>query len=138
MKVFIDSSSFAKRYIQESGSEKLASVLQTANDLAFSVILLLEIISSLNRLVREQLITSTEYQKLKQDLLADIANVTIIQLTPEVIASSLKLLETNSLRAMDALHIASALEWKADLFLSSDKRQLKAAKTTALKTIYIN
>jgi predicted nucleic acid-binding protein len=35
---------------------------------------------------------------------------------------------------MDALHVASALEWGADLFASSDRRQLAAAKKAGLRT----
>ena len=40
----------------------------------------------------------------------------------------MKLLETNILRAMDALHVACALEWPVELFATADIRQLKAAK----------
>jgi len=38
MKLAIDSSSFAKRYVQETGSDKLHLVLQNTSELAFSVI----------------------------------------------------------------------------------------------------
>jgi len=33
---------------------------------------------------------------------------------------------------MDALHVVCALEWKAQLFVSSDKRQISAAKRAGL------
>jgi hypothetical protein len=46
-------------------------------------------------------------------------------------------METNVLRAMDALHIACALEWQADLFITADKRQLMAAKNSGLRSEYI-
>ena len=36
------------------------------------------------------------------------------------------------LRGMDALHIACAVEWGAELFVSSDKAQLAAAKKAGL------
>jgi predicted nucleic acid-binding protein len=35
---------------------------------------------------------------------------------------------------MDALHIACAIEWGADVFLSADARQLAAARRAGLKT----
>jgi predicted nucleic acid-binding protein len=38
---------------------------------------------------------------------------------------------------MDALHVACALEWQADLFVTSDRRQLKAAMNTGLYTEYV-
>jgi hypothetical protein len=48
MKLTVDSSSFAKRYIQEEGSDKLDDLLQHASELALCVILLPELISGLN------------------------------------------------------------------------------------------
>jgi predicted nucleic acid-binding protein len=61
----------------------------------------------------------------------------ILQITPAVISRAVKLLENNVLRAMDALHVACALEWQAELFISADMRQLDAAKNAGLHTKYI-
>ena len=43
----------------------------------------------------------------------------------------------NTLRAMDALHVASALLWNADLFLTADRRQWRAAQQVGLQTIWL-
>jgi predicted nucleic acid-binding protein len=67
----------------------------------------------------------------------DVRDATVLQLTPAVISHSVKLMETNVLRAMDALHVACALEWQADLFVTADKRQLMAAKNSGLRSEYI-
>lgn len=53
MKLLVDTSSFAKRYIQEAGSERLDEFLQQASELAVCVILVPELISALNRRLRE-------------------------------------------------------------------------------------
>ena len=45
-----------------------------------------------------------------------------------MIKKAVILLEKNVLRTLDAIHIACAYEWDADMFLTSDKRQIKAAK----------
>jgi predicted nucleic acid-binding protein len=58
-------------------------------------------------------------------------------ITPSVVSRSVKLLEANVLRAMDSLHVACALEWQAELFVTADRRQLKAAKNAGLITEYI-
>jgi len=34
---------------------------------------------------------------------------------------------------MDAMHVAIAIEWQADPFVTSDKRQFQAAKKARLK-----
>lgn len=54
-----------------------------------------------------------------------------------MIATSIEVLESTPLRGMGALHIACAIEWGAELFVSSDKAQLSAAKKAGrgLKTV---
>ncbi len=137
MKLAIDSSSLAKRYVQEVGSDKLDRLLESASELAFCVILVPEIVSGLNRRLREQVLTMAGYRAVKKQLLDDIRDATVLQITPSVVSRSVKLLEGNLLRALDALHIACALEWQADLFVTSDKRQFKATKNTELRSKFI-
>ena len=137
MKLAVDSSSFAKRYVQEIGSERLEHYLEGASELAFSVVLVPEIISGLNRRLREHILTLVDYRAVKKQLLDDVSDITVLHITPSVVARSVKLLENNSLRAMDALHVACALEWGADLFITSDRRQFMAAKNSGLQVEYI-
>jgi predicted nucleic acid-binding protein len=137
MKLVIDSSSLAKRYVQESGSEKLNHLLQNASELALCIILVPEIVSGLNRRIREGALDHRNYRVVKKQLLNDVRDAVILQITPSVNSHSVKLLENNVLRAMDALHVACALEWKADLFVTSDKRQLIAAQNAGLRTEYL-
>jgi predicted nucleic acid-binding protein len=137
MKLAIDSSSFAKRYVQEDGSDQLDRLLEKASELAFCVILVPEIVSGLNRRLREQVLTVADYRAVKNQLLDDVRDATVLQLTPSVISRSVKLLESNVLRALDALHVACAFEWQADLFVTSDRRQFTAARNTGLHSDFI-
>jgi predicted nucleic acid-binding protein len=137
MKLAIDSSSFAKRYVQEVGSGKLDRLLQSASELAFCVILVPEIVSGLNRRLREQVLTIADYRTVKKQLLDDVRDATVLQITPSVVSRSVKLLEGNVLRALDALHVACALEWQADLFVTSDKKQFDAAINTELHSEFV-
>ncbi len=137
MKLAIDSSSFAKRYVQEVGSDKLDRLLESASELAFCVILVPEIVSGLNRRLREQVLTIENYRAVKKQLLDDVRDATVLQITPSVVSRSVKLLEGNVLRALDALHVACALEWQADLFVTSDKKQFKAAINTELHSEFV-
>jgi predicted nucleic acid-binding protein len=134
MKLFLDSSSFAKRFVDEIGSGKVETLCADASELGLSVICVPEIISALARRLRERSLTQEQYRASKQRLLDDVRDADIIQLTPPVLGSAIKILETSPVRSMDALHIACALEWEAELFASSDQRQLAAAKRAGLKT----
>ena len=138
MKLLVDSSAFAKRYVHEYGSEQIDNYLKQASELALCIILMPEIISGLNRRLREQILTVKDYNKLKNQLLEDVHDATVIQITPSVISHAVTLLEKNTLRAMDSLPVACALEWKSDLFLTSDKRQFLAAKNSDLLTEFIS
>ncbi|MGD8886964.1 MAG: type II toxin-antitoxin system VapC family toxin [Desulfobacterales bacterium] len=137
MKLAIDASSLAKRYVQEVGSDKLDRLLESSSELAFCVILVPEIISGLNRRLREQVLTIADYRSVKKQLLDDVHDATVLQITPSVVSRSVKLLEGNVLRALDALHVACALEWQADLFVTSDKRQFKTALNAGLHSEFI-
>ena len=137
MRVAVDSSSLAKRYIQEVGSDELDDLLQNASEMAVCVILVPELISGLNRRLREGALTDKDYRKAKRLLMEDVHDAIVLQLTSAVISRSVKLLENNILRAMDALHVACALEWKANLFVTSDRRQLNAAINSGLRTEYL-
>jgi uncharacterized protein len=134
MKLFLDSSAFAKRFVEESGSQEVEHLCSQAAELCLSVICVPEIISALNRRLREKSMTRQEYARAKQRLSQDVRDTVIINLTPDVIQSSIKILETTPVRTMDALHIACAMAWEADLFASSDHRQITAARTAGLKT----
>jgi len=133
VKTFFDSSAFAKRYIEETGSRIVDDICYNATEIAVSVICIPEIISALNRRVRERSLSRQDYDTIKQYLSGDVRDALIVNLTPEVIMASTRLLESSPLRTLDALQMACALVWEADLFVSSDKRQLTAAKKAGLK-----
>jgi len=134
VKTFFDSSAFAKRYVEESGSQTVDSLCQEATEVALSVLCVPEIISALIRRVREGLLTRREYAEAKQLLSQDIRDAAIVNLVPQVVSTCTKILEASSVRAADALHVACALEWETELFVSADKRQISAAKKAGLHT----
>lgn len=138
MKLFLDTSAFAKRYVDERGSDKVVALCQQADSLVVGVMCLPELISSLCRLVREKKLTNAAYQALKRDATADLADVDICQITSDVMTSAVLLLEAHPLRAIDALHVACAIAVEPDVFVSADHRQLSAARKAGLKTVNVS
>ncbi len=134
MKTFFDSSAFAKRYVEEPGSQAVDSLCQEATELAVSVLCVPEIISALNRRVREGRLTDREYAGVKRQLVQDIRDAVIVNLAPPVVSTCTKILEASPVRAPDALQIACALQWRTERFVSADKRQILAAKQAGLRT----
>lgn len=137
MRVFFDPSGLAKRYIREAGSDAVARVLAEAREVAVCVIGPPEIVSALCRLRRQKLLTESEYGLAKNALFADIEDMPVVSLTFPVVQTAIRLLEENVLRTMDALHVACAIEWRADLFVSADRRQLVAAEASGLQILRV-
>jgi len=138
VKLFLDTSALAKRYIAEQGSDTVLGLCREAQQLAVSVICLPEMISTLNRLVRERRMSRAKYQVLKQTLLGDLAGADLCELTTAVMRGVIRLLESNPLRAMDAIHVASAAAYRAELFASADLRQLAAARKLKLRVVDVS
>lgn len=133
MRVFFDSSAFVKRYISESGTDSVLQWCDKATEIGLSGIALPEIISAFCRLYRDNKITDVQYRQLKSLLMADIEDAAICDLSPQVLMHAVSSLENNSLRGMDAIHIGSAIVLQADVFISSDKRQITAAIQAGLR-----
>jgi uncharacterized protein len=136
--VFLDTSAYAKRYVEESGSKKVNTLCQEAGTLVVSVICLPELISTLSRLVREGRLSKLDYSRLKRDAIGDLEDADICQITAGVMDAAIPLLENHPLRAMDALHIGCALVVSPDFFVSADHRQLTAARKAGLKVVNVS
>ena len=137
MNIFFDSSAFIKKFIQEQGSAEVDDYCQQASMLGLSIICLPEMMSALNRKVREGNLSIGDYFNLKEQIAEDIKDIQIINLVPEVVEGSIALLEKNMLRSLDALHLSCAIMWSSEVFVSSDKRQIQAAENSGLQVKYI-
>ena len=135
MNLFSDSSALDKRYVADENSEEFDRLLEASDSLAVSTLCLPEIVSALCRRLRERFLTRSQYAAAKVALEADLADITVIALTDEVLLTAIRLLESHPLRASDAIQVASALAWQADAFASADGRQCAAAKDAGLKVI---
>lgn len=135
MRVYFDSSAFAKRYINEAGTDEVLGWCERADELVLSVIALPEMISAFCRLRREGRLTAAQYLQVKQDLIADLADAMLCDTTPELLQFAVQALEASSLRGMDAIHIGAAQACEAQVFISADARQCAAAQVAGLQVI---
>ncbi len=134
MRTFFDSSAFVKRYINEHGSQDVDNLCLKSTMVGIGVICIPEIVSALNRRRREKSLSHQDYAIIKQRFAEDVRDAVVVNLTQTVLSATITILETSPSRAMDALHVACAIEWKAELFVSADKEQIAAAKKAGLRT----
>ena len=57
MRVFFDTSSFVKRFVDEVGSDEVEQVTENASEIGLSIICFTEVISALNRKLRKEVIS---------------------------------------------------------------------------------
>lgn len=138
MRVFFDPSALAKRYIDEAGTNEVLGWCDRADELALSITAVPEMISAFCRLRREGRISDAQYRRLKGELMNDIADALICDLTPEVVQKAVHALEAHPLRGMDAIHVAAALACEADAFVSADSRQCTAARGAGLTVVALS
>jgi len=79
--------------------------------------------------------SQSQYLNAKRALLADIEDCSVTDVTDQVMARAVELLEHWPLRSSDSLQVASAAEWTADLFVSADARQCAAARGYGLHVV---
>ncbi|HPD17941.1 MAG TPA: type II toxin-antitoxin system VapC family toxin [Planctomycetota bacterium] len=133
MRLFLDSSALAKRYVRDAGTDRLAALCAEADQVIVSILALPELMSTLNRLRRAGRLSESDYATIKQDVLDDLEEATTIELTPGAVRQAVACLERARLRSSDALHLASAMEASPDLFVTADRRQRGAAISAGLK-----
>ena len=110
MRLFLDSSALSRRYISETGTPRVMDRCSRAHEVFLSALALPEVISGLNRLRCESLITPAQYSTLKRDVCLDCEVATISDVTPEIVRTAVRCLELEPLRAADALDLATAKE----------------------------
>ena len=134
MRIFLDSSALAKRYVAEPGTEQVLRLCEAADEIILSALCVPELISGLNRLKREGKLSPTRYQGLKRDFAADVEAATLIDVGPLVIDRAIACLERTPVRALDAIQLASAMESMCDIFVTADYKQREAAARLRLRT----
>lgn len=128
--IYLDASALAKLFVPEADSDSLNRALLGAEGVIISDLAITEMASALGRRTREGLLSSGESRRLHREVERLAAACTRTELTPPVHRLAERLLLTSrevSLRALDALHIAMALDVRAATLVTYDPRMRAAA-----------
>ena len=137
--IFFDASAAAKRYFQEVGSERVEELWSSSESLSSLAILHCELASALNRKFRERALTRDTYHVLKAQISQDLRKLRTVAADASLIGTSLQVLDSHPLKALDSLYIAGALNLRNSnlrvLFVSADRQLLRAAEAEGLKVL---
>jgi len=141
---YVDSSVLVKRHLPERGSAwfRALTAPHAGNRIETARLSVVEVLSALNRRVREGTLSPADYVPVRNDFLARCRrNYHLVPITNALLGRTCDLLERHPLRAYDAVHLASALEVHVRLtgaglppltFLAADQRLLNAAAAEGL------
>jgi predicted nucleic acid-binding protein len=132
--VYLDASALVKLFVPKLESDDLNRALAGLTDVIVSDLALTEMASALGRRTREQRLAREEAQRLYREASKLHASAHHAELTPPIHrrAERLMLSLATPLRALDALHLATALDVEAATVVTFDPRLRDAAGSQGL------
>lgn len=132
--IYLDASALVKLFVPEAESDELNQALTGLTDVIVSDLALTEMASALGRRRREHLLTREQAQRLYREASKLQVASHHAELTPPIHrrAERLMLSLPIPLRALDALHLATALAAEAATVVTFDPRMRDAASSQGL------
>lgn len=137
IQVYLDASALVKRYVAEDGSDAVADLLNAAEYQAASIVTEAELPAALGRATRVGAISERDGQAALKVWEEDREELLWIQLPQNTAQQAGKLAWQDGLRGYDAIHLATALWWQANLgqelvVATYDRELWRAAKKHGL------
>jgi uncharacterized protein len=139
---YFDTSALIKRYVEELGGREVLTLLRK-NQCVVSAVLPVEVRSALRRCLAEKTLDAKRAPRILKRLAADRDYWTIVEVSREVLATAESLSGAYPLRALDAIHVASAKLFadrtgsQTFTFISADRQQIHVAEVLGIKTRYV-
>jgi len=132
---YFDTSALVKRYVRESGSNQVKSLI--ASRLA-----LLEDSSAFRRWREAQDLDARHFAAILKRFDADRVHFELIEPTPEVLGRAEKLARERKVRSLDAIHLASMLCFSDSTnfripLITADEDQRSAGADLSLEVIWV-
>lgn len=136
---YFDASALVKRYVREMGSTRVRRLLASGTA-ATSRLSEVEVQSGIVRRAREGAFTITQRDRMLSTLQRDVPALAMVEMTPEITADARGLLLRYTLRAGDAVQLASCLYLQRQLaqavpLVAFDGRLVAAARAEGLTVI---
>jgi predicted nucleic acid-binding protein len=138
---YFDTSVLVKTYVKEAGSTKARQLVRTRQVITSSITGL-ELLSAFKRNLTLRTIAPKAYSAIAKRLQQDRKSMRYVEITATVLERAEKYVSGFDIRALDAIHIASAMvsreRFPSDLpFITADARQQTVAAQLGLKVIWI-
>lgn len=112
MIAYLDASALVKRYVAETGSQAVSSLITKAHTIGTASISRAEVSAALGKAARMKVLSHTEAASALQVFTADWESLIRLQITEVLIARAANLAWDQGLRGYDAVHLAAATFWQ--------------------------
>ena len=132
MSLYVDSSAFLKRYVEEPDSGLADSLLRSDASLLTARHAIVEVRRNLARLLSER-----DLGAARSAFARDLESFSIVELDEVTCETAAAIAEVTRVRTLDALHLAAAQRVAAPglTFLTFDIRQAQAARSLGLTVV---
>jgi predicted nucleic acid-binding protein len=136
LRIFLDTSALAKRYVQESGSEELEELLISITpEIFLSTLAFVEFASAMGRKLWNKEIAEAVVGEAIKELKKDWYEVFVkIPLEDTLAEEAAAIALEYSLKGADAVHLASAQAADVELFVASDNKLIRSAKKLGMNS----
>ena len=128
MRVFVDTSTLFKKYLDEPGKDVLDKVLTKATEIAVSPVTWIEINAAIERCVRNRLLPSGQAEQLRTEVKKDFTYFSCVEWNENLEAKAVEVVYQHVLKTLDAVQLASAVLSESEIFLTSDRKLYQEAK----------
>jgi len=133
--IYLDTSALVKRYVEERGSDVIQGLFRKENVIT-SKVSYVEALAAFSRRRREGFIPPDRYIYVCSSFDLEWEAYTVVELSDGILKFTRELISKHPLRALPAIHLASALIIRQKMmFVSSDKILLKAAEKESLNVL---
>jgi len=143
----MDSSALVKRYVLETGTEKInetyLEVLNGAATLHFSVWNIGEVLGALDAYYRRKWLAREDYQAARESFISEtlrlirLGAAEVAPVRSKWLAQSWALVEEYHIYQADALQIVAAKNMAVDQLLSGDQRLIEVSRKADINGIYL-
>jgi predicted nucleic acid-binding protein len=125
---YVDTSTLLKLLVEEDGSERAGLIWDTAESLTSAALVVVEGRAALAAAERSGRITRAQLKRAKVDLSDLIEEMSLVEVTEDLVELAADLAEGEQLRGYDAVHLAAALTVEAEILTSADSDLCRAAE----------
>jgi predicted nucleic acid-binding protein len=129
---YVDTSTLLKLLVEEDGSERAGLIWDTAESLASAALVVVEGRAALAAAERSGRLSRAQLKRAKTDLSGLIEEMSMVEITEDLIELAADLAEDEQLRGYDAVHLAAALTVEAEILTSADAALCDAAERRGL------